>query len=181
MGTAGADGPSGIPPTRRRGLQYPCGLLSLFGDSGLDGGCDFYDQGHLCGRAKIQGGAHLLSKHYFRGFYRLGGAVRSSRRAARIVGERRKGAPVASIDDPNPTKAVLRANLDTDCTIQRPNRRTDDLHTERNHPTANCPIGHASGSGANRVHSHRAPARTAEPHQARPGSAWLGPALPVPT
>jgi hypothetical protein len=27
------------------------------------------------GLAKVQGGAHLLSKHYFRGFYRLSGAV----------------------------------------------------------------------------------------------------------
>ena len=44
-------------------------------DSGLDGGGDFYDQGHLWSGAKVQGGAHLLSKHHFCGFYRLGGAV----------------------------------------------------------------------------------------------------------
>ena len=47
----------------------------LFGDSGLDGGGYFYDQRHLCCRAEVQSGAHLLGIHYFRGFYRLSGAV----------------------------------------------------------------------------------------------------------
>jgi hypothetical protein len=53
-----------------------------------------------------------------------------------IVVERRKGSLVASIDNPNPTNAVRRANLDRDSTIQRPSRRTADLLTERNHPIA---------------------------------------------
>jgi hypothetical protein len=35
----------------------------------------FYNQGHLCGRAQVQGSAHLLSKSHFGGFDRFGGAV----------------------------------------------------------------------------------------------------------
>ena len=70
----------------------------LFGDSGLDSGGYSYDQGHLYGWAKVQGGAHLLGKHYFRGFYRLGSADGCGLHGAPmgIVGERRKSGPVAS-------------------------------------------------------------------------------------
>src|SRR6516164_6765832 len=39
--------------------------------------------------------------------------------------------------------------------------------SEYNGPTANCPIGRASGPGANRVHGHRAPARLAVPRRTR--------------
>jgi len=44
-----------------------------FGDGGLDCGGDRCDQGGLSGRAEIQGGACLLSKHFFRRSYRLSG------------------------------------------------------------------------------------------------------------
>ena len=87
-----------------------------------------------------------------------------------------------AIDNPSPTEAVPRANLDRDCTIQRPSRRKNDLHTERNHPTANCPIGRASGSGGSHVHSRHAPARSAARCQARSRPAWAreGPPGPMP-
>jgi len=155
----------------------------LFGDSGLDGGGYFYDQRHLCCRAEVQSGAHLLGIHYFRGFYRLSGAVGCGPHGAPlgIVDERRKGGPVASIDNPNPTEAGHRANLGRGRTTPRPGRRNcNHLRLERSHPTANCPIGHASGSGANRVHSHRAPARPAVAHQVRSRRAWTITGSPVP-
>ena len=112
----------------------------------------------------------------------IGGAVVCGLHDAVLgtVGEEREGAPVASIDNSNPTKAVLRANLGMDSTSLRPSRRTDDLK-ERNHPIANWPIGRASGSGANRVHSRRAPARTAVPHLARSRPALARAVSPVPT
>jgi hypothetical protein len=99
----------------------------------------------------------------------------------RIGGEAREGTPIPSIDNSNPTKAVLRANLGRDNTSLRPSRRTDDLHKELNHPIANCPIGRASGSGATRVHSHRAPARTAALPQAQPRWGWNITGSPAPT
>jgi len=49
-------------------------VLSLFGDGGLDRCGDLCDQGGFSGRAEIQRGACLLSKHFFSRFYRLGGA-----------------------------------------------------------------------------------------------------------
>ena len=89
--------------------------------------------------------------------------------------------PVASIDNPNPTEGGRRANLGRGRTTPRPGRRNrNHLRLERNHPTANCPIGHASGSGANLVHSHRAPARPAVAHQVRSRRAWTITGSPVP-
>jgi hypothetical protein len=79
-----------------RGLQYPREPLSFFCDSSLDGGGDLYDQGHLCGRAEAQSGAHLVSKHYFRRFYRLGGTVGSGLHEAPFVDQQRRETTLAS-------------------------------------------------------------------------------------
>jgi hypothetical protein len=67
---------------------------------------------------------------------------------------------------PTPPREETAPNLGRDCTTRRPGRRIHNhLRLERSHPTANFPTGRASGSGANRVHSHRAPARSAVPRQ----------------
>jgi hypothetical protein len=58
-----------------------------------------------------------------------------------------------------------------DSTIPRRSRRKDDLRSERSHPNANSPIGHASESDANRVHSYHAPALRRAQRPARLGSA----------
>src|SRR6516225_8789527 len=39
-------------------------LKGLFGDVGLDGGGDLYDQSHVCRWAEVQSGTRLLSEHY---------------------------------------------------------------------------------------------------------------------
>ncbi len=53
-----------------RGLLRAYEPLAVFGDGGLDRGGDFGDQGYLCGRVEVQGGARLISKHDFCRFYR---------------------------------------------------------------------------------------------------------------
>jgi hypothetical protein len=146
----------------RRRLQHPCEPLPLFGDSGLDRSADRCDQGHFCRRAQVQGGTHLLRKHYFRGFYRLGGAVGCGLHDAPpgIVGERRKDAPAASINNPDPTKERHRTNIDWDSTTPRPSRRTD-RRQDRICPNAVCPSGRATRAGASPSRSFRQPARRA--------------------
>src|SRR5262249_26468071 len=50
-------------------------FLVLFGEGGLDGNGNLFDQGHSCSRAQVESGAHLISEDHLRGFYRLNGAV----------------------------------------------------------------------------------------------------------
>jgi len=59
-----------------------------------------------------------------------------------------------------------RANLSRDGSNLR-SRGRGDPRSEHSGPSANSPIGRASGSGANRVHSHRAPAQRRVPHLTR--------------
>ena len=86
------------------------------------------------------------------------------------VGEEREGAPVASIDNSNPTKAVLRANLGMDSTSLRPSRRTDDLK-ERNHPIAK--LAHWSRQWV-RCQPRPQPSRTGSNSGAAPSSIEAG-------
>jgi hypothetical protein len=116
-----------------------------------------------------------------RGALRFVGNARFRRHRSRPragVGERRNSAPVSTIDNPNPTKAALPANLGSDSTSLR-SRRREDPRSEYSGPIANCPIGRASESGANRVHSRRVPARSAVPHQAQSRCAWAQAVPPV--
>jgi len=77
----------------------------------------------------------------------------------------------ASIGNPNPTEAVPRANLGRDGSNLQSKRRGDP-RSEYSGPSATRPIGRASGSGTNRVHSHRAPTQCAAP------PSWIPTALP---
>jgi len=108
-------------------------------------------------------------------------AVFIGRRSGSLASE--KGCAFHPIDNPSPTEGEHRANRDRDDTSPRPGRRNrNHLRLERNHPTANCPIGRASGSGGSHVHSRHAPARSVVPRQARSRLAWAreGPPAPMP-
>ena len=64
-----------------------------------------------------------------------------------------------------------RANLGRDGSNLR-SRRREAPRSEYSGPTANSPIGCASGPGASRVHSRHAPAGRAEPRQAQSRQDW---------
>jgi len=168
-------------PDAGRRLHQPCELLPLFGDSGMDRNGYRRDQGRFCRRGQVQGGTHFLSKDILRRFYRLNGTVSSGLHGHRSGSLRaRKDAPFTSIANPNPTEAVPRVNLGRDGSNLH-SRRRGDLRSEYSGPSANHPIGRASGSGANRVHSHRLPARSEVPHRTRSPPSWakLGPPVPM--
>ena len=143
-------------------LQRPCEPSRLFGDGGLDRSGNRRDQGRFCRRAQVQGGTHFLSKDLlrrFRRFYGFDGTVqlRSSQGCSGSSASK-NGPPFTSIGNPNPAEAVPRGDLGGDGSSLR-SRRRRDVRSEYSGPNANRPIGRASGPGANRVHSHRAPAQ----------------------
>ena len=86
-----------------------------------------------------------------------------------VVG--RLGAHFARYGLPQPPGGA-RSNLSRDGSNLRP-RRHGDPRSEYSGPSGNIPIGRASGSGANRVHSRHAPARWAVSHQLRLRWTWV--------
>jgi hypothetical protein len=86
-----------------------------------------------------------------------------------------------AMDYPNPTAGGHRANLDRGRTTPHAGcRNRNHLRSKRSHPTANCPIGRASGLGANRVHSRHLPARRTAQRQAQSKQDWAREAQPAP-
>ena len=107
------------------------------------------------------------------------GQLRSSWGAAQDRWRAKKDAPFTHIGNPNVTEAVPRANLSRDGSNLR-SRRRGDRRSEYSGPSANRPIGRASGPGANPVHSRHAPAQFAAPPQARSPSCCAKPGPPAP-
>jgi hypothetical protein len=87
-----------------------------------------------------------------------------------------------NIGNPSPSPMVEggRATRGADSTIPRRSHRKH-LRRARNHPSANSPIGHASGADASRVHSRHAPAQRTARRQARSRWVWAEAEPPVPT
>ena len=103
-------------------------------------------------------------------------AVFIGRRSGSLANK--KGRAFTSIGNPNLSEAVPCASLGRDGSNLR-SRRRGDPRSEYSGPSANRPIDRASGLGANRVHSRRAPARTAVPRQVRSRRAWVTRGQPV--
>ena len=166
--------------TPGRRLHHPCELLPLFGDGDLDRSGNRRNQGYFCGRAQAQGGTHFLSEDFLRRFYRLNGAIgcRLHRAPLRIVGQReRTRLSLSLVPPPSPRPGYL--SIWVAIVPARAPGVVGTPVSECSRPTANCPIGRASGSGANRVHSHRVPARTTVGHQARSRPTWVRAGPPV--
>jgi hypothetical protein len=128
--------------TARRRLRHPCELLRLFGDGGLDRSGNRRDQGYFAAelRPKLP---PISSEKIF-----SAASIASTARSVAVF----KDTPVTSIE------AVVRANLGRDGSNLR-SKRLGGPRPEYSGPSANRSIGRASGPGANRVHSRRAPAQ----------------------